>query len=300
MSGNTVRNVLSIWIFVALVGLGVGLALFINKINTAPEDSKASALAGATIELGIQARPNVSEANQLLFNVGDTIGFTVSLPTFPTDGNRNTIILRVQYLKANLEAPSDLFTVDKTKYLGVPVDSPTSCVPLSAAYICRRMDISRLDGVNFTSGEVVANLKLTAKVITPAAGAKVEIFPATVAGFLPDSHSYISNKLNINDPLVFALSPKANKVIKIDDQCYGDYNRLTSTISGEIVDPSDLSVFAQKYGGKTLLQGSDQELDIDTRGVSKDYIEGNDLRIFAQNYGLATCTLNRSDTLPAQ
>ncbi|MFS8130577.1 MAG: hypothetical protein ACMG57_01220 [Candidatus Dojkabacteria bacterium] len=304
MSGNTVRNILSIWIFAALVVLGVGLALFINKINAAPEDSKASALAGATIELGIKGRDNVSQPNQLLFNIGDKVSFSVIIPTFPTTGAiHDTLVLKLQYPKANFDVPSDLFVYDSTKYLGLTVatnpNDTTTCKPLSALYECRRIDITKLSKTTFVADEVVAEINLTAKALTTATTPIVVIFPKVVpTGVFPAaSYSYVSNDVNQTDPLVFFTSPNANKLIKIEDQCYGDYNRLKG-VSGEIVDPSDLSRFAGKYGGTVQLQGADQELDIDNRGASKNYINVSDLSIFASNYGTATCARNKSDGLP--
>lgn len=293
MSSNTVRNILSIWIFGALIALGVGLALFINKLNTAPEDSQASALAGATIELGVKQRSNVSIDNQLLFNVGDTVGFTVSLPTFPSNTGHDTLVLRVQYAKANFEAPANLFVYDTTKFFAV---SSTLCTPINATYECRRMDFTKPSG-SAAQGEMVTDINLIAKTVTPVAGAPVLVFPATVAAFNPAMHSYIANSANTTDPLVFAVSPKANKNIRVEDQCYGDYNRLKG-VSSEIVDPLDLSRFASKYGTPTQLQGADAELDIDPRGSSAQFLNASDLSVFASNYGVAACNRNRSDGLP--
>lgn len=300
MSGNTVRNILSIWIFAALVVLGVGLALFINKINTAPEDSKASALTTATIELGIKGRANVSEANQLLFNIGDNVSFSVILPTFPVGGTvKDTLVLHFQYPKASFEEPTALFTVDSSKYLGVipPVLDATNCAPISALYTCKRIDITKLDNTNFLAGEIVATVTLKAKALTTASTPPVIVFPKAGTTFAAASYSYVSNKDNIQDPLVFGPSANANKLIKVEDQCFGDYNRVKG-VSGEIVDPQDLSKFASKYGGTTQLQGSDQELDLDNRGASLNYINVSDLSIFAGNYGTAACARNKSEGLP--
>lgn len=295
MSGNTVRNILSLWIFVALIALGVGLALFINKINTAPETSQASALAGATIELGIKGRDNVSQTNQLLFNIGEEVNFSVLIPTFPTDGStHDTLVLKFQYPKANFDPVGNLFTVDGNKYLGVPVAvNTTTCAPISTLYDCRRIDITKLDKTSFVNGENVATVTLKAKALTLAATPPVIIFPKAGTVFTAASYSYVSNDVNQTDPLVFAASPNANKLIKVENQCLGDYNRLKG-VSGEIVDPQDLSRFAGKYKAGPL-QGADKELDLDATGTSAGVLDQSDLSPFANNYGLATCTVAKSN-----
>jgi len=300
MSGNTVKNILSIWVFVALIGLGVGLALFISKVNSAPEDSQASPLATA-IELGIQNRPEVSVDNQTLFNVGDTIVFNVDLPTLPTTGGPyKTLVLRVQYIKANFTQPTKVFEYDSSKYQGLVVATTAlNCKPIDATYTCLRLDLSnKAEGASFKAGETVAKVNLTASTITPAAGAKVIIYPASGAQTITsvkDSYSYIINEANRDDIYVFASSATSVKTIKVENQCYGDYNRVKGQ-SSEIVDPLDLSRFASNYG--IPLTGANLELDIDDRDASKGIINLGDLEVFRTNYGQPTCLRNRSNGLP--
>lgn len=297
MANSTIRNILSLWIFVALVTLGVGLALFINKVNTAPSDSKASALAGASIELKLNQRSDVSEVNQSNFNIGDKLSFQVLISSFPKSSEQlDKLVLKLQYPKSNFDTSSDLFNIDTTKYQINSQNIDTTCVAISALYECKRVDISKINKLNFENGEVVANLNLITKALTTA-NSPILIFPSNIDDFNPNSYSYIANSTNLNDPLVFADSTNASKQIKVEDQCFGDYNRKKGVI-GDVVDADDLSRFASKYNTRIQLTGADLELDLDNRGASKNVIDDADLKIFTENYGFTSCNRNKSDGLP--
>src|SRR6185369_9063716 len=110
-------------------------------------------------------------------NVGDKVKLTVSLPTMPTTGVQKTLVLKMQYIKANFDVEPTVFTVDGTKYFTV---DNGSCTVISATYDCKRIDITRKDGTNFVSGEEVAVINLVAKAVT-ATTAQVIVFPATTA-----------------------------------------------------------------------------------------------------------------------
>lgn len=293
MKGKTVRNILSIWIFIALVVLGVGLALFINKFNSAPEDSKASALAGATIELQLKQRTSVSQDHQNLFNKGESVGFNVNLKTLPS-GTYNKLVLRVQYAKANFDPAVKLFNVNSNTYNVLTTE--TSCTPIDANFDCKRVDIEKKTG-NFVPEEGVAEINLVTKSLTLLSNNNVLIFPKNSSDFNGSMYSYLINNSNIADPYIFDTSVEAQRYIRIEDQCFGDYNRIKGA-AGDIVDSQDLARFMSLYNIKSPLQGADGELDIDNRGNSKNILDDADLAIFENNFGLTTCNRNKSDGLP--
>lgn len=295
MSNNLVKNLLSIWIFAALVALGIGLVLLVQNSSAAPEDSKAALATGTEITLGVKQRTGVSPNNQGRFNVNETANFSVTLSKIPENSNYDTIILRVQYLKAVFDPAPTAFTINTNTYFA---QQGGVCTPASATYGCMRVDIQKLNG-KFAAGEVVADVSLLAKALTTTTTPAnvVMVYPDTkITGATNDSYSYLRNPNNVTDPANFDTSAGAQVTVKVEDQCYGDYNRLLGA-SKEIVDPEDLSRFALNYG-TAALAGLNIELDIDTRGSSANRLDVQDLSIFASNYGLTTCTRRKSQGLP--
>jgi hypothetical protein len=304
MSSNTVKNILSLWIFAALVALGIGLVLLVQQMNAAPEDSKAAVLTATTIEVGVVPRTGVSASNLNLYNLNDTVKVRVKINNVPTSPAYTTIVLKVQYAKGILDPAPDFYVnSDPSKYLANVVTNGTvavgtSCTPTSAAHNCARVDISRRTGT-LESGEVVAELSFVAKSLTTAATAanNIRVYPDTVAGFIANQHSYLANP-DTSVPDNFALSANAKTSITVEDQCYGDYDRKVWS-SGEIVGPNDLGRFAQSYGLVAALTGDALELDIDTRtDATKGRLDLSDLSVFAGNYGLSTCNRKKSQGLP--
>ncbi len=273
---------LILWIFAAVILIMIFTVLYLQAVDTAPEDSEASE--GGVGVLVIKPQGANDSTRAITKNLGETITFDIDL-SMVEDNTYRAMELIIQYPHKLLELPESGAFSFSEKYLVV---DGNPCTKAGTAYKCVSKSITIKNEGTFNGRDNLGTVKF--KAIKIGSDKEISLFPS-VGSFSKNKHSYFQ------DPTVPTKVEKMGKSslseIKVDiiDACLGDYNNKKG-VGQAVVDLDDFSNFGKFFN--TPLSGDNLKYDlVNTDG--KNTLNAPDLSIFTTNYGQKTCQKKASD-----
>lgn len=284
MRFKVLNNILLIWIFLMLIGVGLGMVLIVQKTN-APADSQAGDISGVFLEID-------SVDNRNVFNVDEIAEYSLTFrDTTSTGQSFDQLNIKVQYPLASLEPIDDQFYTLGDNVMPLS-DDISECRSIDTATGCVEFSLAKVSGSVLEDSEVLGSIFFKAISNTTEAS---EIILGAESNFTfnEDLHSYVSlSASGTKTPIV-----QSSALFKIQNKCLGDYNGVKDGESE--VDIQDLVKFGSKFG--TLLSEKDIfNYDLVPAEPSCENctprLDEFDLKVIMANYG-GSCKYDR-DNVP--
>lgn len=284
MRFKVLNNILLIWIFLMLIGVGLGMVLIVQKTN-APVDSQAGDISGVFLEID-------SVDNRNVFNVDEIAEYSLTFRDTTSIGQSfDQLNIKVQYPLASLEPIDDQFYTLGDNVMPLS-DDISECRSIDTATGCVEFSLAKVSGSVLEDSEVLGSIFFKAISNTTEAS-EIILGAESSFTFNEDLHSYVSlSTSGTKTPIV-----QSSALFKIQNKCLGDYNGVKDGESE--VDIQDLVKFGSKFG--TLLSEKDIfNYDLVPTEPSCENctprLDEFDLKVIMANYG-GSCKYDR-DNVP--
>jgi hypothetical protein len=240
MRFRALDNILMIWIFLMLIGVGIGMVLIVQKSN-APADSQAGDISGVFIEVE-------SADNRNVYSLDEIAEYKLTFrDTTQTAQAFNELNIKVQYPKDYLEPVlEEFYTLGESVF---PVsDELVNCRGIDTATSCIEFSLAKVTGSKLEDTEVLGSIFFKA-IANTAEASEITLGAESNFAFNEEIHSFVTTSTGeVKTPII-----ESTALFKIQNKCLGDYNGVKDGVNE--VDIQDLVKFGSKYG--TLLSDKD-------------------------------------------